>query len=72
MYWHKNGVEETGDVPVPASPLLESPYATQLKAFYEHLLGDAPLPLAAEDALAALEIALAAIESTQTGRAVRL
>jgi len=72
VYWHKGDEEAAGDVPVPASPLLESPYATQLKAFYDHLLHDAPLPLTAEDALAALQIALAAIESTQTGRPVQL
>jgi len=72
VYWHKGDEETAGDVPVPASPLLESPYAPQLKAFYDHLMHDAPLPLTAEDALAALQIALAAIESTQTGRPVQL
>ncbi|HEY51927.1 MAG TPA: Gfo/Idh/MocA family oxidoreductase [Caldilineae bacterium] len=79
VYRHKGGDgpssgsgEAAGDVPVPASPLLESPYATQLKAFYDHLRNGAPLPLSAEDGLAALQIALAAIESTQTGKPVQI
>ena len=69
-YWHKGDDDAAGEVPVPASPLLESPYVTQLKAFYDHLTMGAPIPVAAEDALAALEIALAAIESVESGKAV--
>ncbi len=72
VYRHKDEEDEAGEVPVPASPLLESPYTTQLKAFYNHLVSDAPLPLTAADGLAALQIALAAIESTQTGRPISL
>ncbi len=72
VYRHKGDDDEAGDVPVPASPLLESPYTTEIKAFYDHLLNDTPLPLTAEDALAALEIALAAIESVNSGKAVAL
>jgi predicted dehydrogenase len=60
------------DVPLPSSPLSESPYTTQLKAFYQALTDDAPVPVSAADGLAALQIALAAIESTQTGVAVNL
>ncbi len=60
------------DVPLPSSPLSESPYATQLKAFYEALVNDTPVPVTAEDGLAAVQIAAAAIESAQTGRAVTL
>jgi len=60
------------DVPLPSSPLHESPYTTQIKAFYHALLHDAPLPVSAADGFAALQIALAALESTQTGQAVQL
>ena len=66
---HGNG-EGAGDVPVPRSPLLESPYATQIKAFHSHLLYGTPVPVTAVDGLAALEIALAAVESARVGRAV--
>ncbi len=60
------------DVPQPGSPLSESPYTTQIKAFCNALLNNAPLPVTAQDGLAALQIALAAIESAQTGAAVNL
>ncbi|RME85288.1 MAG: gfo/Idh/MocA family oxidoreductase, partial [Caldilineae bacterium] len=70
VFWHTQAGEDAGEVPVPASPLLESPYATQIKAFYQHIHHDAPLPVTAEDGLAALRVALAAIESAEQGRAV--
>ncbi len=60
------------DVPLPGSPLSESPYTTQIKAFYRALTADAPLPVSAADGLAALQIALAAIVSAQTGKPVSL
>lgn len=63
---------DTPDVPLPSSPLSESPYTTQLKAFYNALVNDTPLPVTAVDGLAAVQIALAAIESAQTGKAVSL
>jgi predicted dehydrogenase len=69
-YWHKGDDDAAGEVPVPASPLLESPYVTQIRAFYDHLTKGTPIPVTAEDALAALEIALAAIESATTGQPV--
>ena len=58
------------DVPLPGSPLSESPYTTQLKAFYNALLNNVPPPITAQDGLAALQIALAAIESAQRGKAI--
>jgi predicted dehydrogenase len=58
------------DVGLPASPLSESPYTTQIKEFYEALAHDRPARVSAEDGLAALQIALAAIESAKTGKAV--
>jgi predicted dehydrogenase len=63
---------ETPDVPLPGSPLSESPYATQLKSFYNTLAADTPSAVTAADGLAALQIALAAIESAQTGEPVLL
>jgi predicted dehydrogenase len=65
-------VGELADVPVPGSPLNESPYTTEIKAFYEALAHDAPLPVTAEDGLAALQIALAALESAHSGAVVSL
>jgi predicted dehydrogenase len=72
VYRHLQAGDDAGDVPVPASPLLESPYPAQIKAFYEHLTVDAPVPLTAADGLAALQIALAAIESARSGQPVGL
>jgi predicted dehydrogenase len=69
---HKEASGEAPDVPLPASPLSESPYATQIKEFYSALVHDTPTRVSAEDGLAALQIALAAIESTRTGAAVSL
>lgn len=60
------------DVPLPSSPLSESPYTTQIKAFYNALAHDAPVPIRAADGLAALQIALAAIESAQRGVPITL
>jgi predicted dehydrogenase len=61
---------DSPDVGLPASPLSESPYTTQIKEFYAALVNDSPVRVSAEDGLAALQIALAAIESAQTGQAV--
>ena len=63
---------EVPDVPIPGSPLSENPYITQIKAFYNALAYDAAVPVTAADGLAAVQIALAAIESAQTGQPVVL
>jgi myo-inositol 2-dehydrogenase/D-chiro-inositol 1-dehydrogenase len=63
---------EAPDVGLPASPLSESPYTTQIKEFYATLAHDRPVRVSAEDGLAAVQIALAAIESAKTGKAVSL
>lgn len=68
----KQRAGESPDVPLPSSPLLEDPYTTEIKAFYEAVRNDLPVPVSAGDGLAALQIALAAIESTQTGRPVQI
>ena len=60
------------DVAIPSSPLNESPYVTQIKEFYAALLHDQLPRVTAEDGLAAVQIACAAIQSAQTGSAVNL
>jgi len=60
------------DVGLPASPVAESPYTAQIKEFYAALADDRPVRVTAEDGLAAVQIALAAVESVQTGRAISL
>jgi predicted dehydrogenase len=59
-------------VGIPSSVLTEDPYTTQIKHFKHALETDAPFEVTPQDALAALEIALAARESLQSGRAVNL
>lgn len=50
----------------------EKPYDAQLAEFLAHLAGGPEPRISAEDALAALELTLAAIESAHTGRPVRM
>lgn len=64
--------DTAGAVPVPRSPLLESPYASEIKAFHDAIAFDAPVPVTAADGLAALQIALAALESARSGRPVQV
>lgn len=63
---------DSADVGIPGSPLDEDSYTTEIKHFYEVLVNGAVPRVTAEDGLAALRIALAAIESAQSGRAVLL
>jgi len=60
------------DVGLPSSPVAESPYTTQIKEFYSVLLGEKQPRVAAEDGLAAVQVAEAAIQSAATGRAIVL
>lgn len=61
------------DIAVPRSPVSESPYLTEIRHFYDVLVNESIKPrVTARDGLAALNIALAAIESARTGRRVRL
>ncbi len=71
---HLMAREEGGapDIAVPRSPLLEDPYVVEIKHFYEVLAHGVTPRVSAEDGLAALKLALAAIESTQTGQPVSL
>jgi predicted dehydrogenase len=69
---HKTGEEGDAAVAVPTSPAAESPYTTEIKAFLKAIQTGAPVRVTAEDGLAALQIARAAIESAQTGKAITL
>jgi predicted dehydrogenase len=61
------------DVGLPASPLAEDPYTTQLKHFYNLLTGAETTPrVTAQDGLAAVQIAQAAMDSARLGRPVKL
>ncbi len=64
--------DKAPDVPQPGSPLAEDPYTTQIKSFYDSLAHDAPIAVSGVEGLAALQIALAAIESVETGQAIQL
>ncbi len=63
---------DVGAVGIPSSVLTEDPYTTQIKHFKHALENETPFDVTPQDALAALEIALAARESLQSGRAVHL
>jgi predicted dehydrogenase len=71
LYLHQNQVDAP-DVPLPGSPLNEDPYTTEIRSFYDHLAHGTGTAVTAADGLAALQIALAAIESAQTGQPVQL
>jgi myo-inositol 2-dehydrogenase/D-chiro-inositol 1-dehydrogenase len=66
---------ETGtakSVDVPSSPLIEDPYLTEIKHFYDVIANDTAPRVTVDDGLAALRIGLAAIESARAGRRVTL
>jgi predicted dehydrogenase len=61
------------DIAVPSSPLAEDPFTTQMRHFYAVLSGETvDLRITAYDGLAAVRIALAALESARTGRPVKV
>jgi predicted dehydrogenase len=73
VYLHKSNDGEAPEVALPKSPLAEDPYTTQIKHFYEVLMNPDMKPrVMAEDGLAALQIALAAIQSAQSGKCVKI
>ncbi|SDT59133.1 Gfo/Idh/MocA family protein [Jiangella sp. DSM 45060] len=57
-----------GPMPLPSSPLAESPYAIQLRHFLDVVRGVAAPIVTADDALAAVRIATAIGRSIATGR----
>ena len=62
----------SAEVGLPLSPLLEDPYTTVIKHFYDALTHDKPFDVTPADGLAALDIALAALESAQSGKPITL
>lgn len=67
----KTGEEKPG-VPIPQSPTLRNPYFQELQHFIDCIeTGTKPM-ITPEDGLRAVEIALAAIESVNTGKPVNL
>jgi predicted dehydrogenase len=67
-----SSAENAPDVGLPSSPVAESPYTSQIKEFYQVLTRGAQARVSAEDGLAAVQIALAAVESATSGKAVTL
>ncbi len=68
-------VKDTGGgrgVAVPESPIKESPYLLELKHFVNCVINNKEPDITGKDALKALEISLAALESIETGRPVVL
>jgi myo-inositol 2-dehydrogenase / D-chiro-inositol 1-dehydrogenase len=61
-----------GAVGLPGSPLAEDPFRLELREFRAAIEGGTPARVTARDGVEALRIALAAAESAQTGRVVRL
>jgi len=57
---------------VPASPVLKSPYQSEWEDFAAWLRDDRTPRVTPEDAARAVEIALAALESAKTGKAIAL
>lgn len=51
---------------------VDSAYATELAGFIKAIREDGPLPMPAEEARGAIELSVAAVRSSQTGRAVSL
>jgi predicted dehydrogenase len=70
-YLHKTS-DEAPDVALTSSPLLEDPFTAEIRHFWDALKNDKPFVVTPEDALAGLQIALAARQSAQTGQPVTL
>jgi UDP-N-acetylglucosamine 3-dehydrogenase len=66
------GTQDKPKVAFPESPLLHDPYYLELRHFADVMLGKAKPCITPDDALAALRVGLAALESVETGRAVEL
>lgn len=72
LHLHKTDTGKTYDVPLASSPLVDDPWETEVMHFYDAVKHNKPFAVTPEDALAALQIALAARESARTGRPVTL
>jgi predicted dehydrogenase len=72
-YWMETEAASGPDVAISSSPLAESPYTTEIKHFHDVITGVSAAPVVtANDALEAVRIALAVIESARTGRPVSI
>ena len=72
IYQHETSSADV-TIAVPRNPVLEDPYTTQIKHFYGVLAGQITEPrVTAQGGAAGVEIALAAIQSAETGRPVHL
>jgi predicted dehydrogenase len=60
------------DIPVAGSPLSESPYTTEIKAFYDAVIHDKPVPVPGGEGVAAVQLALAVIQSADSGQPVQI
>ncbi len=74
VYLHQSERGSVLEIAVPASPLLpdDDPYMVEIRHFYDVLTGAATARVTARDGLAAVQIALAAIQSAEIGRPVTL
>ena len=66
------GPSDKPKVAIPESPLAEDPYYTELRHFIDVMKGQVEPRVTAEDAKEVLRVALAALESAKTGRAIVL
>jgi len=63
---------EADEVAVPAAKAADSPFTAQLRNFYNAIVHDEAPLVTAQEALLALEVGLAALESAKTGKPVTL
>ncbi|MBZ0289131.1 MAG: Gfo/Idh/MocA family oxidoreductase [Anaerolineae bacterium] len=64
--------EQAAEVGLPPSLETETPFDFEIRHFYDALVNDKPFSVSPDDALAGLQIGLAARQSLQTGRAVTI
>ncbi len=65
-------LDEAPDVGLPSSPVRENPYAAEIKEFYAAITNGCQPRVTAEDAVKAVQIASAAVQSAQSSKAIRL
>lgn len=58
--------------PVPRNPLAEDPYRAEMRHFVNRLADGQPFLVEADDAIRALEVSLAVLESIRTARPIQL
>jgi UDP-N-acetylglucosamine 3-dehydrogenase len=68
----RNATTAQAGVIVPESPMIESPYTTEIKHFVDCILNNQTPRVTVDDAIYALKIGLAALESIETGMPVNI